>query len=47
MTLKMLDIMGSFNGAADDLGGTSRYIERLYIELWGFNGAADDLGGTR
>ena len=36
----------SFNGAADDLGGTTQQQGANFILVQRFNGAADDLGGT-
>ncbi len=38
---------GSFNGAADDLGGSSWSGCRSTYSSTRFNGAADDLGGSR
>ena len=35
-----------FNGAADDLGGSTREVDYSISLIIGFNGAADDLGGS-
>ena len=39
-------ITGPFNGAADDLGGSTKSAKQAPYRSHSFNGAADDLGGS-